>query len=178
MNVIPRRKGGITTKRHEERQAVREGDLVRDLRSEDPVRRQRACSALILLGPEAVPVLVEALRDPADHARREAARALSRIHDPSSAGALVLALEDEIPGVRWLAGEGLIAMGRDGLVPLLQGLIRQSDSVRLRQGAHHVLRAIGPGEQARQIAQVMDALEGPEPISALPVAAFNALKEL
>ena len=166
-------------KKQEEGMTSRAPDLARDLASEDPVTRERACRALILLGSQAVPALVELLASPHDHARREAARALSKIHDPSSAAALVLALEDELPGVRWLAGEGLIAMGRNGLAPLFQGLIRQSNSVRLRQGAHHILRALaGGGDTGRAIGPVMEALEGPEPISALPIAAFNALKEL
>jgi hypothetical protein len=148
------------------------------LRSEDPGTREEACKALIALGRPAVPPLVDTLSDPHDHARREAARALSRIHDPSSAPDLVRSLEDELPGVRWLAGEGLIAMGRDGIVPLFRALISRSDSVRLRQGAHHVLRSLSAGDHGRQMALVLEALEGPEPISALPVAAFNALKEL
>ena len=97
---------------------------------------------------------------------------------PQSAQALVRALEDELPGVRWLAGEGLIAMGREGLIPLFQALIRRSDSVRLRQSAHHILRALGGSGMGGHLVPVMEALEGPEPISALPVAAFNALKEL
>ncbi len=164
--------------RREERTTLRASNLAQELRSEDPVTREGACNALIALGGSAVPPLVDKLSDPHDHARREAARALSRIHDPSSAPALVLALEDELPGVRWLAGEGLIAMGRGGIVPLFRALISRSDSVRLRQGAHHVLRSLSVGEHGRQLALVMAALEGPEPISALPVAAFNALKEL
>ena len=161
-----------------EKRTMQVSDLAQALRSEDPATREGACKALIALGRPAVPPLVDTLSDPQDHARREAARALSRIHDPSSAPALVLALEDELPGVRWIAGEGLIAMGRDALAPLFRALIRRSDSVRLRQGAHHVLRALSEGEKGRQLAPVMEALEGPEPISALPVAAFNALKEL
>jgi len=165
-------------KKHEEEATSSAADLAQELGSPDPVRRERACRALIILGSRSVPPLVEVLAGSVDHARREAARALSKIHDPSSAAALVLALEDELPGVRWLAGEGLIAMGRGGLVPLFQALIRRSDSVRLRQGAHHILRTLGAGDEGRQIGLVMEALEGPEPISALPVAAFNALKEL
>lgn len=178
MGGIPPGKDGRTMKRREERTTLRASDLAQKLRSEDPVIREEACKALIALGRPAVPPLVDTLSNPLDHARREAARALSRIHDPSSAPALVLALEDELPGVRWLAGEGLIAMGRGGIVPLFRALISRSDSVRLRQGAHHVLRSLSAGEHGRQLALVMEALEGPEPISALPVAAFNALKEL
>jgi len=165
-------------KRGERRLKIHPADLARELDSEDPVTRERASKALVALGKPAVQLLVTKLSGTHDHARREAARALTKIHDPSSAVALVSALEDELPGVRWLAGEGLIGLGRGGLVPLYQALIRHSDSVRLRQGAHHVLRALSEDEHGRQLALVMEALEGPEPISALPVAAFKALREL
>jgi len=164
--------------KREERLPARPADLARDLRSDNPVTREKACRALVMIGPAAVPVLTEMLGDPVDHARREAARALSRIHDPASAPAMVTALEDDLPGVRWLAGEGLIALGRDGLIPLFRALIAQSDSVRLRKGAHHIVHALAGGEYSQQLAGVLEALEGPEPISAIPVAAFNALKEL
>jgi len=164
--------------KREEKLPARPADLARDLRSDNPVTRERACRALVMIGPAAVPELTAMLTDAVDHARREAARALSRIHDPASAPAMVAALEDDLPGVRWLAGEGLIALGREGLLPLFRALIAQSDSVRLRQGAHHVVHALAAGEYAQQLAAVLEALEGPEPISAIPVAAFNALKEL
>jgi len=164
--------------KREEKLPGRPADLARDLRSESPVTRERACRALVAMGEAAVPALTEALSDPVDHARREAARALSKIRSPGSAPAMVAALEDDLPGVRWLAGEGLIALGREGLIPLFRALIAQSDSVRLRKGAHHVVHALASGEYALQLAPVVEALEGPEPISAIPVAAFNALKQL
>ena len=164
--------------KREEKLPARPADLARDLRSDSPVTRERARRALVMIGPPAVPALTEMLTDAVDHARREAARALSRIHDPASAPAMVAALEDDLPGVRWLAGEGLIALGREGLIPLFRALIAQSDSVRLRKGAHHVVHALASGEYAPQLAPVVEALEGPEPISAIPVAAFNALKQL
>jgi len=164
--------------KREEKITARPAELARDLRSDSPVTRERACRALVAIGRAAVPVLVDTLTDAVDHARREAARALSRIHDPAAAPAMVAALEDDLPGVRWLAGEGLIALGREGLIPLFRALIAQSDSVRLRQGAHHVVHALAGGEFSVQLAAVLQALEGPEPISAIPVAAFNALKDL
>ncbi|HUI09064.1 MAG TPA: HEAT repeat domain-containing protein [Bacteroidota bacterium] len=164
--------------KREEKLQARPEDLARDLRSDNPVTRERACRALVAMGRTAVPVLMETLAGAVDHARREAARALSRLHDPGSAPAMVAALEDDLPGVRWLAGEGLIALGREGLIPLFRALIAQSDSVRLRQGAHHVVHALAAGEYGSQLAPVLEALEGPEPISAIPVAAFNALKSL
>jgi len=162
----------------EDRPAEGRAKLARELRDSDSLVRERARRALVSLGRSAVPVLVEALSDSRDYARREAARALGKIHDASSAPALVKALEDELPGVRWLAGEGLVALGRDGLQPLLKALMLRADSVRLRQGAHHVTHALRAGGDDPLVSALTAALHAPDPITAIPVAAFNALKEL
>jgi HEAT repeat protein len=152
--------------------------LVAALGSEDPVARENARIALVATGRGAVPLLIDALGHRQERVRWEAARALSKISDPEAAPALVRALEDETPGIRWLAAEALTSLSREGLIPLFQALIRRSDSVRLRQGAHHICRALASGPYAQQLAAVREALESPAPIVALPVAAFNALKEL
>jgi len=162
----------------ENRTAERGATLARELRDSDSLVRERARHALVALGRSAVPLLVEALFDSHDYARREAARALGKIHDASSAPALVKALEDELPGVRWLAGEGLVALGRDGLRPLLNALMLRADSVRLRQGAHQITHALNAVSEDAIVTVLMAALDGPDPVTALPVAAFKALKEL
>ena len=79
---------------------------------------------------------------PRTNTRREAARALANIGDPSAAPALVGTLDDDKAAARWLAGEALINMGRDALAPLVRGLEGNSDSIWFRDGAHHVLRSL------------------------------------
>jgi HEAT repeat protein len=109
------------------------------------LRRQQARIALVDIGAPAVPYLIQALEDPESEecARWEAAKALSDIGDPAAAPALINALgQDERFGIRWLAAEGLIALERQGLTPLLEALIQRSDSAWLREGAHHVLRTL------------------------------------
>ena len=152
--------------------------LIMSLSSESPIKRVQASNSLVHIGKATVPSLAEALTDHRETVRWEAAKALTRIHEPLAAAALVRALEDESTGVRWQAAEGLIALGKEGLIPLLQALIRQSDSVRLRQGAHHVLRSFTERPYSSQLAQVIQALDSPAPIMALPVAAFDVLKKL
>lgn len=152
--------------------------LIQALSSDSPMKRVHAANSLEQFGKATIPFLSQALTDPRDTVRWEAAKVLTRMHEPIAAPALVRALEDESTGVRWQAAEGLIALGKEGLVPLLQTLIRQSDSVRLRQGAHHVLRSFAEGPYNKGLTQVVEALESPAPIMALPVAAFDALKKL
>ncbi len=45
-------------------------------------------------------------------------------------------------GISWLAAEGSIAYGREGLAALPQALVRHSDAVQLGEGAHHVIHSL------------------------------------
>ena len=168
-----RKKGSAGT-----RNTPRTGSTVSALASESPVVREQERNRLVSMGKAAVPFLVEALSSRDRIVRWEAAKAFSVLHDAAAAPALVQALEDEVMGIRWLAGEALIALDREGLAPLFGALIHRSESVRLRQGAHHVLRALAEGRYAPLVDPVLKALESPAPIVALPVAAFNAMKQL
>ncbi|HVO70134.1 MAG TPA: HEAT repeat domain-containing protein, partial [Aggregatilineaceae bacterium] len=126
------------------------------------LKRHRARLLLVDIGLPAVPFLVQALEDPdaEECARWEAAKALSDIGDPMAAPALIDVLgQDEQFGIRWLAAEGLIALGRNGLVPLLNALIQRSNSAWLREGAHHVLRTLAGRGLYAQVAPVLTALE-------------------
>jgi HEAT repeat protein len=130
------------------------------LSSSDDLARTRACESLIALGTPAVPLLVEALKDSNSLGRWEAAKALSEIGDVAAAPALVEALEDEEFEVRWRAAEALTKMGINGLRPLLQALIRDADSVSLREAAHHILHNVAGGELKNSLLPVLIALEG------------------
>lgn len=125
-----------------------------------------------------MPFLIKTLADPAEHVRWEAAKALSELHDTAATLALVRALEDENSGVQWLAAEGLIAMGQEGVRMVLQALIQHAGSVQLREGAHHVLRAQAEDSLGRIVAPVLEAMESLAPAEAVPGAAYDALKQL
>jgi HEAT repeat protein len=150
-----------------------------DLGSLDESERLKARLALIREGSEVVSALIQTLSTGNPHARWETARALAVIKDPSAAEALVSALEDEDHDVRWAAMKALIGLNRDGLEPLLQALIRDFDSVWLREGAHHVLKVLKKQSQLRQPSlHVLQALEGTEPEYAVPRAAEAAWESL
>jgi hypothetical protein len=152
--------------------------LVGELSSPTRETRQRAREALVNMGQAAVVPLIQALHDEDHHVRWEAAMALEEIGDPVAAAPLVERLEDKVLDVRWRAAEALVKFGRAGLPSLLQGLINRSDSVRLREGAHHVLRALCAGDLKSVIAPVVAALEDIEPAAVAPQAAYTALKLL
>jgi HEAT repeat protein len=104
--------------------------------------------------------------------------ALSQIADPRAAPALVRALEDKEFSVRWLAAQGLLAMGRNGLEPLLRELVRQSHSVWLRMGAHYVVRQLSARDLKEVLQPLLAALDGLEPALEVPMAARAALEAL
>ncbi len=149
--------------------------LVRGLGSDRPAERGRARATLVSMGRVVVPRLIQILGDRSGHMRWESARALVSIRDPSAAPALMEALEDEMLEVRWIAEDGLIDLGKDGLVSLLHGLITHSGSNRFREAAHRILTAMAHGDCAEVAKPILEALEGPASTMAIPVAAFTAL---
>jgi hypothetical protein len=154
-------------------------ELIAALASPSPVARRKAREALVALGKPAVPSLIQLLSHRKPHVRWEAAKTLGGIADPIAAFALVNALKDRDGDVRWLAAEGLAALGRDALPPLLAALIDPSNSDWLCEGAHHVchvlVRKRGLGPILRPL---LAALEQTEPKVASPLAAYTALSRL
>ncbi|MCW5849826.1 MAG: HEAT repeat domain-containing protein [Anaerolineae bacterium] len=153
-------------------------NLIARLGSADPRDRRRAGNDLIAAGPLAVSALTEALEDRSPAVRSEAARALGRIRDAAVAAALVKRLEDESREVRWTAAEGLVALGKDGLIALLRAMMQERESVRRREAAHHVLRALADGDLGGIVRPVLAAIEGLEPALTVPLAAHAALHQL
>jgi HEAT repeat protein len=152
--------------------------LIIDLGSNHGKTRQQARKSLVAMGGWAVAPLIAALSNADKQVRWEAAKALGEIGDPAAAPAFVKALEDEVGDIRWLAAEGLIATGREGLLPLLQALVHHSDSEWLREGAHHVLRKQTDSSLGYLVAPVLAALEDIEPIIEVPPAAQVTLDAL
>jgi HEAT repeat protein len=105
-----------------------------------------------------------------------AAKALVRIADPIATTALVNALDDRDPDARWAAGEGLIALGRQGVQPLLAGLLEHSDSHAFLEAAHHVCHELAKKRALAPISRpILEAIRHHEPTVWAPVAAYDAL---
>ena len=154
--------------------------LIDALRNEDGIVRQKAREALTSIGKQAVRHLIPLLKDPEDDVRWGAAKALANIADVRAASELVATLEDHNFGVRWLAAEGLIAIRREALPPLMEALTKHSDSAWLREGAHHVLHDLAKKDPEVKdfVAPVITALEGIEPAMAVVEPASKALDKL
>ena len=152
--------------------------LVSSLGDQDYLAHPEIRGALISRGKEAVGPLIAAVSSPNGHLRWEAAKILGMMRNPQAAPALVQAMDDDRFGVRWLAAEGLISLGRNGLIPLLNALIQRSDSAWLREGAHHVLRTLAGRGLYAQLAPVLAALEDIQPAVQVPPAARASLDAL
>jgi HEAT repeat protein len=152
---------------------------ITSLASSNDSERRKARSLLVAEGENAVPDLIQALSNGNRQTRMQVVKIFTQTSDPSTASALVHALEDEDHDIRWTAMKGLIALERDGLEPLLQALTQDFDSVWLREGAHHILHELKKKESLRQPSlQVLKALEGVEPEVTVPWAAEAAWESL
>ena len=153
--------------------------LLADMESSKPAVRMRARKAIVAMGKRAVPLLIQLLSHRKPHVRWEAAKALCEIADPIAAFALVNAMDDRDGDVRWLAAEGVAAVGRDGLYPLLAALIERARLGWFCEGAHHVCRALVRRRKLGPILRpLLAALKESEPEVAVPPAAYTALSRL
>jgi HEAT repeats len=116
---------------------VAPGDWVAALRSSDPLEQRLAAHALAEIGPaagQAVPALIEALRDPESFVRVWVGAALARIQpeNPDAIAALVAGMRDGISFVRSLSAWhlGRLGSGHPGIesaVPELRKLLNDND---------------------------------------------------
>ena len=154
--------------------------LAADLASLSPVARRKARKALVAIGK-----LSRAFTHSTPFASK-AARAMG-----SSQGARA-ASPIRLPLPRWsmpwttatatcvgLAAEGLAALGREGLQPLLAALLQRAESCWFCEGAHHVCRTLVKKRKLAPILRpVLAALKESEPGVAAPPAAYTALSRL
>ncbi len=152
--------------------------LISALSDPDGEKREETRVALVAVGPAIILVLTGLITNPNHHVRWEVAKALGEINHPDAAPALVTALGDSEMDIRWLGGEGLLALGRAGVEPLLQELTQRGGDLQLRQGAHHVVREMLRRGRDPYLATVLDALEGPAAEDSVPPAALRALEIL
>jgi HEAT repeat protein len=130
------------TQRLSDAQRERIPALIKDLGNRDGRTRQTARIALVEMGRLAVDFLAELIEHPRHIYRWECLKTLVQIADPNATELFLLALEDEDFDVRWLAAEGLIKLGPKSTLPLLEYLMANVKKGIVRDGAHHVLKAL------------------------------------
>jgi HEAT repeat protein len=153
--------------------------LIDELTCDDVLQCQRARRKLVSMGRASVAALINALGSPGKQVRWEAAKALGQIGGPSAINALMKTLEQDSDfDVRWVAADGLAAIGKAALVPLLEAMVTHSDSNWFRSGAHHVAHNLAGRGFYNELRPVLIALEDPEPAVEVPVAAETTLSNL
>lgn len=85
--------------------------LIRAMSSPDSMTVKLACNALIAIGAESVPYLIELLRSGTSSAKLEAARALAEIGDPRAIPALMETLQADSAISTYWAEHGLDKLG-------------------------------------------------------------------
>lgn len=154
--------------------------FTKDLGSrKDPATRRRAREFFTKMGTKALPHLLKCLRNRDQGVRWEAGKILQTLKDPLAAPLLTEALKDDDFGVQWVAAGGLIALGRKGIIPLLQALQKDPESFSLRHGAHHVLQELARRgllkAPLRDLLPELERLDGGLAIIPAAERALNAL---
>lgn len=112
---------------------------ISDLGSERYGTREAARKVLTTIGKPAIDFLAELIVHPKRIYRWESVKTLVQLNDPVTIPLLLLAFYDDDSDIRWLAGEGLIHLGSISFVPVLESLMKDSDSIYVREATYHVL---------------------------------------
>lgn len=111
-----------------------------DLGSKDGIVRQKARNALIEIGFPAIESLTVAFETKKNtYAHWEAAKAISTIGGPEAVRPLLHALADDNFSIRWIATEGLIAVGDIALDPLVKVLVSEEIPPFFYESSHHFI---------------------------------------
>jgi HEAT repeat protein len=180
------KKKSATTQGHSETKDVvadrfpNDAELIADLTSSNLNQRLNAQYHLITRGGAAVPALLEALRASDPHLRSSAAHVLAVIADPSAAQGLAAALDDDEDPVRWVAAEGLVALGPAGLEAALHVLLgADSVSPQLKAAVRHILLRVRDDDGMDEIAKpLLAAIHEFEMNERVLVEAYKALTSL
>ncbi len=139
----------------------RHAQLLADLHSEDKRVRRKAAEELGRAGSEqAVPALIDALRDPDQMVAAAAALSLGELKDRRAVAALVTVLKDMSEEVRGNAALALGRIGERSAVPMLLHLLNDAE-VFPRASAASALGRIGDRQAVAQISKVL--AQDPEP---------------
>jgi hypothetical protein len=151
---------------------------ITDLGSPHGLERQNARLSMVAIGEPAIDILAVLALHPKSIVRWEAVKALAQMKNAVTAPLLINALEDEFESIRWVAVHGLIALGKPGLIALLEALSSYKLTAILRQGAHHVIREFSKRYPISGIEDIMQSLENTGNYFIVPINAKSLLNKL
>jgi hypothetical protein len=141
--------------------------------------KHHARIALVKLGKSIIPYMHKLLSSGESRIRLEAAKVVELIADKSSIHSLIDLLEDKDAGIRWIAAEGLINIGRSSILPLLRSIRDYKSPIFLYRGAHHVLISLLNEEEKKSMESLLFSLDNYHQLDIIsPALASKALKTL
>ncbi len=151
--------------------------LIAQLSDHDKITRTHVRQELVDIGDASVPALIETLESDNTTIRWESCKALGQIADPQAAQALIRHLSDSEFAIRWLAAEALMDLDLAGVIAVLRALVHESpEDLWLREGAHHILRALRGSWYGEFLAPVIKALEQRDAAITVLTKAYKALE--
>ena len=117
-------------------------NIINDLFSKNYLLRRKAREDLLELGEPGINHLTELAKNEDESKRWEAIKLIQQIGNDETINVLLTALEDDEFSIRWLASEGVINMGKHGIIPLLETIIQKPSSTYLKRSAHHILKEL------------------------------------
>jgi HEAT repeat protein len=141
--------------------------------------KHNARIALVKLGKPIIPYMHRLLSSEDSVIRMEAAKVVELIADKRSIHLLIGLLEDEETGIRWIAAEGLVNIGRPSILPLLRSIRDGKNPVFLYRGAHHVLNGLLNEEEKKNQETLLLSLDNYHQLGGTsPALASKALKTI
>ena len=132
---------------------------ITDLSNEHGKERIRARETLVAIGPLVLDYIYPLLQSENRVLRWEAAKITEEIAHLSSLSVLLDLLEDEDHDIRWIAAEGIVDLGAETTIHLLDRLMRHDHSKYLVDEAHHVIGKMYHGEDRVIYQPLLDVLK-------------------
>lgn len=139
-------------------------------------KKSNARRFLVDKGKKILPQINQLLNTKNPHIRKEASKIIELIGAQESIPILIHLLDDDEGSIRWIAAEGLVHIGRETIVPLLNEIIEHGDNLYLKLGARHVFLRLFSDDEREYFRPLLLSLKNYNNISILaPVEAFRAL---
>lgn len=139
-------------------------------------KNHNARISLVNMGISIIPQMHELLDSPNKQLRLEVAKIVELIASRKSISALIGLLDDKEFDIRWIAGEGLIKIGRRSILPLLKSIRDGESSHFYNESAHHVLLGLLNKNEKKKLGALLLSLENYHELGeTAPIEASKAL---
>jgi HEAT repeat protein len=140
-------------------------------------KKHNARTTLVRIGKRIIPHLHKLLTSKNELLRMEAAKILELIADKRTIPKFILLLDDEEFDIRWIAGEGLIKIGRQSIIPLLKSIRDGKSSYFHNKASHHVLVSLLSKDEKENLNSFLESLDDFHELGEIsPTEASRALK--